>query len=85
MRITELWSGSPQSVVNLEALLPSTFTNSWATSIDAQGNIYGIATDSNNGLHAIEWSQSSVPEPASAAILLILAPLTLLRCRHAQR
>ena len=81
----QLWSGSAQSAVNLHALLPGTFTNSWATSIDVQGNIYGIATDSDNSVHAIEWAQSAVPEPASAGILLTLAPLTLLRRRRVRK
>jgi hypothetical protein len=59
-----LWNGSAASVVDLNSLLPFSPADSEAYTIDAQGNIFGIA----NG-NAVEWSP--VPEPA--AIVLFAA------------
>jgi hypothetical protein len=50
-----LWKGTADSAVDLHALLPAGFTNSTAYSIDAAGNIYGIAVDENGAKHAVEW------------------------------
>ena len=50
-----LWSGSAASAVDLNALLPPGFASSQANSIDAAGNVFGIATDSAGNFHAIEW------------------------------
>jgi PEP-CTERM motif len=64
-----LWSGSAASVVDLASLLPAgEFTESFADSIDASGNIFGIAVDQNGSDHAIEWSTQPIPEPASVAL-----------------
>lgn len=50
-----LWKGTAESAFDLHDLLPPGFTNSTACSIDAAGNIYGIATDESGAQHAIEW------------------------------
>lgn len=73
-----LWTGTCASAVDLSALLPFSSTASDANFIDAQGNIFGTATDLNGNLHAVEWTP--VPEPA-AVTLIGLAALTLFRRR----
>ena len=50
-----LWKGTADSAVDLHELLPGDFTNSTAYSIDAAGNIYGLAYDSGGVGHAVEW------------------------------
>ena len=47
-----LWTGSADSVVDLHAFLPPEFTRSWATGIDADGNIVGVAIEPDNTGHA---------------------------------
>jgi probable HAF family extracellular repeat protein len=42
-----------------------------AYTIDAQGNIWGTATDSDGNLHAVEWSP--VPEPATMGLAVMCA------------
>jgi hypothetical protein len=54
-----LWKGTADSAVDLHDLLPPGFTNSTAYSIDAAGNIYGLASDSNGVSHAVEWLTQS--------------------------
>ncbi len=61
-----LWSGSAASAVNLQSLLPSTgvWNTSNAYSIDALGNVFGVATgnfDNFSGTFAVEWSPELVP------------------------
>jgi autotransporter-associated beta strand protein len=56
-----VWSATPNSAVDLQPLLPSTgaWTNSYATAIDASGNVFGDAygTFGNvTGIFAVEWS-----------------------------
>ena len=60
-----LWSGSADSYVDLGALLPN--DASWAYSVDASGNVFGLAEE-NYTFHAVEWSPVSVPEPSMLAI-----------------
>ena len=50
-----LWKGTADSAVDLNDLLPTYLTNSRAYSIDAAGNIYGLAYESDGTLHAVEW------------------------------
>lgn len=62
-----LWSGTASSTVNLQLVLPSsgTWQQSLATSIDANGNVYGLAEgifDGISGDFAVEWSPT--PEPS---------------------
>jgi hypothetical protein len=65
-----LWSGTAASAVDLHTFLPaSTFElgTSRALSIDAQGNIYGVATDAFGRYHAVMWVP--VPEPQSGLLV----------------
>jgi hypothetical protein len=72
------WNGTASSYVNLQSFLPSDLTSSIAFTVDASGNIFGAAFDTNNGTYAIEWSP--VPEP-SAAMFLSMLGVSLLRRR----
>jgi hypothetical protein len=61
-----LWSGSAASAIDLQALLPSTgvWSSSNAFSVDALGNVFGVATGNFNnfsGTFAIEWSPVLIP------------------------
>ncbi|MGN6625519.1 MAG: PEP-CTERM sorting domain-containing protein [Tepidisphaeraceae bacterium] len=60
-----LWNGSPDDYINLGALLPSSFLQSYAVKIEGN-QVYGLATDTDGNTHAIVWS---VPEPASLAFV----------------
>jgi hypothetical protein len=54
-----LWSGTADSIVDLHSLLPApvgALFNSFAISIDANGNIFGIADDFGGNVYAVEWS-----------------------------
>ena len=62
-----LWSGTAASAVDLNQFLPAGFTDSYAESIDAQGNIVGCAHDNAGNCHAILWQP--VPEPATFVML----------------
>ncbi len=53
--------------MDLHQFLPAGFTDSYATSIDDQGNIVGYATASDGNNHAILWQP--VPEPAAIVSL----------------
>jgi hypothetical protein len=80
-----LWSGTADSAVNLQTLLPATGTwfNSYAFWIDPAGNVYGTAQGINAGAEAtfsLEWSP--VPEPATGSLVLIGgAGVFMRRCR----
>jgi hypothetical protein len=59
-----LWAGTPESLVDLATQLPATGTwsNSYATSIDSSGNIFGWAVgtySSVSGTFAVKWSPGS--------------------------
>jgi hypothetical protein len=73
-----LWSGTADSAVDLNLLLPAGFSSSRADAIDAHGNIFGVATDSNFNIHAVEWVQ--VPEPAT--LLMLLVGILTMCCRR---
>jgi len=62
-----LWSGTAQRYVDLHQFVPSGFIQSYANSIDGQGNIAGYAEDANLTPHAILWIP--VPEPSTLALL----------------
>jgi hypothetical protein len=74
-----LWHGTADAT-DLGALLPSsTFVNSRAYAIDADGNVYGLATDTAGFEHAIEWVV--VPEPTGLAALAAMAGVLVVRRR----
>jgi hypothetical protein len=74
-----LWTGTAASATDLELLLPTNLEDSRALSIDAAGNIFGLASDTSGHTHAVEWSP--VPEPSTLALLwvalLLLGPAIL--------
>jgi hypothetical protein len=79
-----LWNSSAASALNLNTILPSTGTwiGSQADYIDSYGNIYGYGYGTYGGVSgtfAVEWS---VPEPASATMLLSLGAGLLMRRRR---
>ena len=69
------WNGSAASAVDLQTLLPAGYTESEGLSVDASGDIFGVAFDSAGNEHAIEWS---APEPASSSSVLLPATAVLL-------
>lgn len=71
------WGGTAASAVDLQALLPADFSQSWAVSIDSQGNVFGFGLDDADGtFHAVEWSPT--PEPS----VLALAGFGIALLRH---
>ncbi len=82
--MAHMWTGTAESAVNLQNLLPASgvWTDSAAYTVDAAGNIFGIADGTfgdTTGTFAVEWSP--VPEPGTGSIAL-LAGATLLSRRH---
>lgn len=79
-----VWTGTASSAVALPLPSSITWVSSWATSIDADGNIFGYAYGIPNGYfnYAVEWSP--VPEPGSLSILAI-GVLISTRVRRALR
>jgi hypothetical protein len=77
-----VWSGAADSAIDLQTFLPATFTDSYARSIDASGNIFGYAPDASGTRHAIEWVP--VPEP-SGLLLMMVGALGLLRRDRRQK
>jgi hypothetical protein len=73
-----LWDGTAASAVDLQLSLPSSFVSSTAYSIDAAGDVFGIATDTSGVMHAIEWTPQ-VPEPSGLALFALGAAGVLLR------
>ena len=61
-----LWSGTPDSVFDLHTVLPSRFVNSQATTIDAAGDVFGLATDATLREHVIEWIPRRLAADANA-------------------
>ena len=81
-----LWTGTAASAKDLQLLLPENLENSRALSIDAAGNIFGLAGDASGHTHAVEWSP--VPEPSTLALLcagLILLASSQFSAQWAQR
>ena len=84
--IAFIWSGTAASAIDLQSLLPGGDGAGWesvADSIDASGNVYGIAEGTYNGFSgdfAVEWSP--VPEPASFTLLAAGAVGLLVRRRR---
>jgi len=64
-----LWMGTPASATDLHLFLPANLEDSRALSIDAAGNIFGLAGDTSGHTHAVEWSP--VPEPSTLALLCV--------------
>jgi hypothetical protein len=61
-------------VVNLQNYLSSDYSNSYAVSIDANGDLVGTATYTPTGQpHAIRWVPTVIPEPDTG--LLVIAGL----------
>ncbi len=65
-----MWLGTATSAFNLQTLLPSNFGASEAFSVDASGNVFGVAEDTSGNYHAIEWV---VPEPSSCVVFGLIA------------
>ena len=76
-----LWHGTAAGAVDLDRYLPSNLIQADALGIDAAGDIYGWAADSNGIGHAVFWTP--VPEPAALPIVAGLA--LLIRSRHRRR
>jgi hypothetical protein len=77
-----LWNGSAASAVDLQTFLPSTgtWTYSFCNSIDANGNVYGIADgtiDGQSGIFGVEWSP--IPEPTTGSAILVAAAMSVMR------
>lgn len=73
------WTGTADSAVDLHQFLPAGFASSAALSIDASGDIFGVATDLAGNQHAVEWV---VPEPSTIPFIgLLVVSITGLRRR----
>ena len=80
-----LWSGGPDSAVDLHVTLP--FDGSWSSSegfsIDDAGNVFGIAAGTYHGsfgIFAVEWS--AVPEPTTATATALSIGIMTRRSRR---
>lgn len=79
-----LWNGTSEAV-DLQALLPANFVSSSASTIDASGNVFGIAFDTAGNRHAVEWAAAAAtPEPACGLVVGASACLLGLRRRRAR-
>jgi hypothetical protein len=74
-----VWNGSPDSYVDLTQFLASGYTGSIADAIDANGNIFGAATDPDGNTAVIEWTP--VPEPSSPAVVFAAVSFIVRRRR----
>ena len=76
-----VWNGTADSAIDLHQFLSADFNTSLAYSINAQGNVFGLAYDLQGRKHAIEWVP--VPEPSSLMLLMIASAVWCLRRRRA--
>lgn len=72
-----VWTGTATSAVDLQQFLPSTYTLSSASTIDATGDVFGTAQDAAGNWYVVEWS--SVPEPSTGGLMLLVLGLLLWR------
>lgn len=63
-----LWNGTADSAVDLQSALPPTFVSSKAYNLDASGDVFGVASDSQF-LYAVEWV--AIPEPAVLSVAIV--------------
>ena len=75
-----LWSGTAESVVDLQVFLPPVYLLSSAKAMDDLGNIYGYASIDGIHLHAAMWVP--VPEPSTFFLLWVTAAGSLHRTRR---
>ena len=74
-----LWSGTADSAIDLHLLLPGDFTYSEAYTIDANGDVFGIAADdTTHTYHAVEWMP--LPEPAGIVLAALGFLGIVIRC-----
>src|SRR5213078_3681514 len=50
-----VWNGAADSAQDLDAYLPDYLHSSIPYTVDAAGNIYGLAYEEDGTAHAIEW------------------------------
>jgi hypothetical protein len=78
-----LWTGaSSLTAIDLQALLTSNYVASIAYSIDADGNVFGLATDTSGASRAVEWSLIVTPEPSAAFGLFAIGGAALFHRRR---
>jgi hypothetical protein len=69
-----VWSGSAESVVDLNQFMPLGFTDAAATGIDAAGNVVGWAVkgsaNGTAGMHAVMWTPSDAAPNFSQGVAL---------------
>ena len=69
-----VWSGSANSVIDLNQFMPIGFTESAATGIDLAGNIVGWASKGSHfnpaNVHAVMWKPSAAPDSFAQSINL---------------
>jgi hypothetical protein len=61
-----VWQGSAESAIDLHTFLPQSYKDSAATGIDDQGNVLGVAIDSDGTAHDMLWRAAKAPSSASA-------------------
>jgi hypothetical protein len=76
------WFGTANSAVDLNALLPSdgTWVDSEAFDVDSNGNMYGTALGTVDGVYAyyaIEWI--AVPEPNGVVLAILIIAMVFTR------
>jgi hypothetical protein len=73
-----LWNDTADAV-DLSSLLPANFSESYAYTLDASRDVFGVALDVNNNWHAVAWVVN-VPEPIAMPLFSLV--LTILRKRR---
>jgi hypothetical protein len=64
-----VWSGTADSVVDLQSFLSPDYYDSNARDVDVNGNVIGYARYKTGEEHAILWLL--VPEPSSVSLLAL--------------